>query len=80
MSSFTSSKVGLFQARCEYSSLSSLIAAIRKFRGRDVFRERSLTTRSEERRFYWQVVDCFMYAQTPGFDRYSNHTQLFFHH
>ena len=80
MSSFTSSKVGLFQARCEYSCLSSLLAAIRKFRGRDVFRERSLTTRREERRLYSQVIDYFMYAQIPEFDRYSNNTQLFFHH
>ena len=32
--------------------LSSLLAAIRKFRGRDVSRKRSLTTRREERRLY----------------------------
>ena len=55
-------------------------ATLRKFRGKDVFRERSLTTRSEERRFYSQVIDYFMYAQIPGFDGYYNHTQLFFHH
>ena len=56
IASLTPSKVGLFQARCEYSCcLSSLLAAIRKFRGRDVFRERSITTRSEERRLHSQV-------------------------
>ena len=70
ISSLTSSKAGLFQARCEYSCLSSLLVVIRKFRGKDVFRERSLTTRSDERRFNSQVIDYFMYAQIPGFDCY----------
>ena len=50
--------------------LSSVFAAIRKFRGGHVSRERSLTTRSEERRLYSQVIDYFMYAQIPGFDCY----------
>ena len=72
ISSLTSSKAGLFQARCEYSCLSSLVAAVRKFRGKDVF--------CEERRFYSQVIDYFIYAQIPGFVGYSYHTQLFFRH
>ena len=52
-------KVELFQARCEYSCrLSDDCSSplyIRKFLGRDVSRERSLTARNEERRLYLQA-------------------------
>ena len=44
--------------------LSSLLAAIRKFRGRDVSSERSLTTRSEERRSYLQAKLFHLWSNT----------------